>query len=105
MQEFVNCLGLLSCILNQCKKGDRIECEEKCDKIQKMNYSKKRGKIPHIAIGDKVLKKDFRRKKRAGGALDPKWLGPYEVTKDIGKDLFLVKKCDNGKVDRVHGDH
>ena len=37
--------------------------------IQKMNYSRKRGKRPH-----KVLKKDFRRKKRAGGALDPKWL-------------------------------
>ena len=37
--------------------------------------------------------------------LDPKWLGPYEVIKDIGKSLFLVKKCDNGKVDRVHEDH
>ena len=31
-----------------------------------MNYSRKRGKRPHIAIGDKVLKKDFRRNKRAG---------------------------------------
>lgn len=74
-------------------------------KIQKINYSRKRGKRSHIAIGDKVLKKDFRRKKRAGGALDPKWLGPYEVIKDIGKGLFLVNKCDNGKVDCVHGDH
>ena len=43
-------------------------------KIQMMNYGRKRGKGPHIAIGDKVLKKDFRHKKRAGGALDPKWL-------------------------------
>ena len=34
-------------------------------KIQKMNYSRKRGKRSHIAIGDKVLK-DFRRKKRTG---------------------------------------
>ena len=31
--------------------------------------------------------------------------GPYEVTKDIGKGLFLVKRCDSGKVERVHGDH
>ena len=74
-------------------------------KIQKMNFSRKRGKRPHIAIGDKVLKKDFRRKKRAGGALHPKWLGPYEVIKDIGKGLFVVKKCDNGKVDHIHADH
>eukprot|EP00731_Ephydatia_muelleri_P007928 Em0004g266a len=72
-------------------------------RIQKRNYSRKRGKGSHFGIGDKVLKKDFRRKKRAGGALDPKWLGPYEVMKDIGKGLFLVKRCDDGKVD--HGDH
>ncbi|KAL5518000.1 hypothetical protein EMCRGX_G003661 [Ephydatia muelleri] len=71
-------------------------------RIQKRNYSRKRGKGSHFGIGDKVLKKDFRRKKRAGGALDPKWLGPYEV---IGKGLFLVKRCDDGKVDRAHGDH
>ena len=32
-------------------------------------------------------------KKCAGGGLDPKWLGPYEVIKDIGKGLFLVQKC------------
>ena len=25
--------------------------------------------------------------------------------KDIGKGLFLVKCCDDGKVDRAHGDH
>ena len=74
-------------------------------RIQKRNYSRKRGKGSHFGIGDKVLKKDFRRKKRAGGALDPKWLGPYEVMKDIGKGLFLVKRCDDGKVDRAHGDH
>ena len=32
-------------------------------KIQMMNYGIKRGKGPHIAIGDKVLKKDFRHKR------------------------------------------
>ncbi|KAL5494376.1 hypothetical protein EMCRGX_G015698 [Ephydatia muelleri] len=66
-------------------------------RTQKRNYSRKRGKGSHFGIGDKVMKKDFRRTKRAGGALDPKWLGPYEVMKDIGKDLFLVKRCDDGK--------
>ena len=74
-------------------------------RIQKRNYSRKRGKGSHFGIGDKVLKKDFRRKKREGGALDPKWPGPYEVMKDIGKGLFLMKRCDDGKVDRAHGDH
>ena len=28
----------------------------------------------------KVLKKDFRRKKRKGGGMTYKWLGPYDVT-------------------------
>ena len=70
-------------------------------RIQKRNYSRKRGKGSHFGIGNKVLKKDFRRKKRAGGALDPKWLGPYEVMKDIGKGLC----SDDGKVDLAHGDH
>eukprot|EP00731_Ephydatia_muelleri_P032744 Em0024g288a len=66
-------------------------------RIQKRNYSRRRGKGSHFGIGDKVLKKDFRCKKRARGALDPKWLGPYEVMKDIGKGLFLVKRCDDRK--------
>eukprot|EP00731_Ephydatia_muelleri_P001994 Em0001g1994a len=66
-------------------------------RIQKRNYSRKRGKGSHFGIGDKVLKKDFRCKNPAEGALDPKWLGPYEVMKDIGKGLFLVKRGDDGK--------
>eukprot|EP00731_Ephydatia_muelleri_P005131 Em0002g1307a len=71
-------------------------------RIQKRNYSRKRGKGSHFGIGDKILKKDFRRKKRAGGALDPKRLGPYEVMKDIGKGLFFVKRCDDGKIEYSH---
>ena len=74
-------------------------------RIQKRNYSRKRGKGSHFGIGDKVLKKDFMCKNPAEGALDPKWLGPYEVMKDNGKGLFLVKRCDDGKVDRAHGDN
>eukprot|EP00731_Ephydatia_muelleri_P016252 Em0009g676a len=57
-------------------------------RIQKRNYSRKRGKGSHFGIGDKVLKKDFRRKKRAGGA--------------FGKGLFLVKRCDDGKIEYSH---
>ena len=31
-------------------------------------------------IGTEVLKKDFVRKKRKGGKLDPKLVGPYVIT-------------------------
>ena len=40
-------------------------------------------------VGALVLKKDFKRKKRKGGKLDDRWLGPYMISKDLGKG-FLV---------------
>ena len=42
-------------------------------------------------VGVKVLKKDFLRKKRKGGCMDHKWLGPYEVIKDVGQGFFNQK--------------
>ncbi|KAI6646386.1 hypothetical protein LOD99_12508 [Oopsacas minuta] len=39
-------------------------------------------------VGLTVLKKDFRRKKRAGGELDPNWLGPYTIVKALGRGLY-----------------
>ena len=39
-----------------------------------------------------MLKKDFRRKKRAGGKLDLAWLGLYMVTKALGSGLYKKNK-------------
>ena len=36
------------------------------------------------------MKKDFLRRKRKGGKMDPQCLGPYEVTKDLGKGFYTL---------------
>ncbi len=38
--------------------------------------------------------KDFRRKKRKGGKLhvDDRWLGPYQVSKDLGKGFYSLTR-------------
>ena len=38
-----------------------------------------------------IQKKDFRRKKRAGGKLDPSWLGPYTIIKASGRGLYSIQ--------------
>lgn len=46
------------------------------------------------------------KKKRAGGKFDFNWLGPYKITKSLGRGLYRLEKMDNGSVvNRVHGVH
>ena len=54
-----------------------------------------------------VLKKDFRRKKRAGGKLDFTWLGPYRIVKSLGRGLYRIVSVDDSSkiIARVHGVH
>jgi hypothetical protein len=52
------------------------------------------------------LKKDFTRKRRRGGALDYRWLGPYTIVHSLGKGLYSIVDKTTGKVlDRVNGFH
>lgn len=56
-------------------------------------------------MGTKVLKKDFRRKKRR--KMDPRWLGPFIITKTLANKFYTLADLE-GKVtvaDRVHGAH
>ncbi len=46
---------------------------------QKETYNKKHSCTETYKIGAIVLKKDFSRKKRKGGKLDTKWLGPFTI--------------------------
>lgn len=57
------------------------------------------------SVGAKMLIKDYERKKRKGGKMDYRWLGPYIIEKSLGKGLYALKTANNsGKVlDRVHG--
>lgn len=54
-----------------------------------------------------VLKKDFIRRKRKGGKLDDRWLGPYAISKDLGKGFFALSDRQNQNVTiaRVNGSH
>ena len=58
-------------------------------------------------VGTKVLRKDFRRKKRQGGKLDPQWLGPYRVIHDLGKGFYSLGNMVDGSVvtQRINGAH
>ena len=54
-----------------------------------------------------VLKKDFLRKKRKGGKLDPRWLGPYIITQKLSKGFYSLQSVANPSdcVKRVNGAH
>ena len=54
-----------------------------------------------------MLRKDFMRKKRKGGKMDPQWLGPFKVARDLGKGFYSLKSIDNNSIvtKRIHGNH
>lgn len=58
-----------------------------------------------IQVGSHVLKKDFTRKKRKGGKLDDRWLGPYTISKDLGKGFYSLSDSMSVIVKRVNGAH
>ena len=51
--------------------------------------------FPNFQVGTQVLKKNFRRKRRLGGKLDFKWLGPYTIETNLGKGLFKLRSITN----------
>ena len=65
-------------------------------KKQKEQYNRKHANSTAFAIGEKVLKKAFRRIKRAGGEMYPRYLGPYPdlLFIDIPMLLYLyLRQC------------
>ena len=58
-------------------------------------------------VGNKMLLRDFTRRKSKGGKLDHKWLGPYTITGHLGKGLYRLQAVDNPHfvVARVNGAH
>ena len=74
---------------------------------QKEAYDRKHANPSTFEVGATVLKRDLTRKKRRGGKLDPKWLGPYTIDKDLGKGCYQLSAIGNPKdiVSRVNGGH
>ena len=58
-------------------------------------------------VGMEVLQKDFRRRKRKGGKMDPKWLSPGLITHDLGKGFYSLVTLDQKKIvtKRINGAH
>ena len=74
---------------------------------QKKAYDRKHANPEVFKVGAVVLKKDFTRKKRKGGKLDSKWVGPYNIIANLGRGLFRLQQVgDPAKiVQRVNGVH
>ena len=75
------------------KTEDAIKANiQKAQQKQKHYYDKRYGTSTCFTVGDTVLKKDFRQKKRKGGKLDYRWEGPFLITATLGKGLFKLKE-------------
>ena len=74
---------------------------------QKEVYDRKHAHPDAFKVGSQVLKKDFLRKKRANGKMDTRYLGPYVITKKLGKGLYALELVADPTqtVSRVHGAH
>ena len=74
---------------------------------QKACYDRKHANPNIFVVGSMVLKKDFRRKKRAGGKLDPSWVGPYTIVKALGRGLYSLQGIVEPSkiISRINGIH
>lgn len=70
-------------------------------------YDEKHACPEAFVVGALVLKRDARRKKRAGGKLDTKYSGPYTITKCLSKGIYSLQKVGDhdpaNVVKRVNG--
>ena len=88
-------------VLDQAK-SNIIKAQQK----QKEAYDKKHSCLEAYKLGAVVLKKDFTRKKRKGGKLDAKWLGPFTIVGSLGRGLYRLQMIGTNKViPRVNGVH
>ena len=74
---------------------------------QKKAYDQRHSNPYVFRTGGLVLKKDFKRKKRKGGKLDPKWVGPYTIVGNLGHGLYHLQEVTNPSnfISRVNGTH
>ena len=64
---------------------------QKAQNRQQSTYDRKHSSPNAFAVGHLVLRKDFRRKKRAGGKLDTPYIGPYLITKCHSKGMYRLQ--------------
>lgn len=77
----------------------------KAQKKQKKYYDKKHAKPDAFDIGDKVLVKDFHKKKKAGGKLRTRFIGPYEILGKANKGVYNLRSVFDNSEKQVSGAH
>lgn len=77
----------------------------KAQQKQKRDYDRKHAKPEAYSVGEKVLVKDFLRKKRAGGKLCTRFVGPYVILKKASQGTYCVRKISDNSETRVSGAH
>ena len=89
-----------SALIEEAKANIETAQEKQCE-----HYNQKHANPEAFLVGSKVLVKDFTRRKRQGGKMDFRWLGPYTIEKNLGKGAYLLR-CDAGESSkRVNGAH
>ena len=78
---------------------------KKAQEKQKEIFDRKHARPNAFAVEGKVLMKDMRRKKRAGGKMDEHYIVPYVITKHYGKGIYSLQGVDDpGEIiPRVNG--
>ncbi len=77
----------------------------KAQEIQKHYYDIKRANPKMFNVDQLVLLKDFRRKKRKGGKLNSKYVGPFKIIRARGKGVYYIENVASGQVSRAIGSH
>lgn len=79
----------------------------KAQKKQKKDYDRKHFCPKVYDIGSIVLKRDFTGKKRKGGKLDSKWVGPYKIIRNLKRGLYKLEDMQDPSkiVSQVNGIH
>ena len=72
---------------------------------QKKYYDKRHAKPEAFTFGDKVLVKDFRKKKRAGGKLCTRFIGPYVILKKANRGVYCLRSVSDNSEKQVTGAH
>ena len=72
---------------------------------QKKYYDKKHAKPEAFDVGNKVLVKDFHKKKKAGGKLHTRFTGPYEILGKANKGVYRLRSISDSSEKQVSGAH
>jgi len=76
------------------KAFDKAECNIECAQRKQKELYDRKHQPDELPDGSLVLVENTAQKQRKGGKLCPAWLGPYSVSKHLGKGVYELKNQD-----------